>query len=204
MQNVTIIRKIFFVFLTSLCFSVSANAEQLKVFRSDVSRPVSVALGGDVVVKSNSAILEAVIAHPGIANLEMKSASEVKLTGVNEGSTTLTLLDRQANVSQIEVSVGGNTIIRDSVPAPATPRARTISVSFAGTSSTDVHQNGAIVIETTEPFEGLDIANSTVIDGSSISDRSIYIYGKQVGSTTLTLVRHDPSDNTAITVTVTE
>lgn len=46
----------------------------------------------------------------------------------------------------------------------------------------------AIVVESAVPFSELSIANPAIADFSTLSDRTVYILGKLVGTTTLTLI----------------
>jgi len=46
----------------------------------------------------------------------------------------------------------------------------------------------AVVIESAVPFAELSIANPTIADFSTLSDRTVYILGKLAGTTTLTLI----------------
>ena len=48
--------------------------------------------------------------------------------------------------------------------------------------------NRAVVVESDVPFAELSIANPTIADISSLSDRTIYVLGKSSGTTTLTLL----------------
>ncbi|MDK3017123.1 type II and III secretion system protein family protein [Pseudodonghicola flavimaris] len=58
-----------------------------------------------------------------------------------------------------------------------------------GTASTlDVPMNRAVVVESDVPFAELSIANPSIADISSLSDRTIYVLGKSPGMTTLTLL----------------
>ncbi len=58
-----------------------------------------------------------------------------------------------------------------------------------GTSSTlNVPMNRAVVVESDVPFAELSIANPSIADISSLSDRTIYVLGKSPGLTTLTLL----------------
>src|SRR6056297_3465740 len=51
-----------------------------------------------------------------------------------------------------------------------------------------VTMNRAVVVESDVPFAELSIANPTIADFSTLSDRTIYILGKSPGRTTLTLL----------------
>ncbi|GHG94416.1 type II and III secretion system protein family protein [Pseudodonghicola xiamenensis] len=55
-------------------------------------------------------------------------------------------------------------------------------------SSLDVPMNRAVVVESDVPFAELSIANPSIADISSLSDRTIYVLGKSPGLTTLTLL----------------
>lgn len=67
--------------------------------------------------------------------------------------------------------------------------AETLRVVKKGTSSVlSVPMNRAVVVESDEPFAELSIANPSIADISSLSDRTIYVLGKAPGLTTLTLL----------------
>lgn len=68
-------------------------------------------------------------------------------------------------------------------------QADTLRVVRSGTSSTlAVPMNRAVVVESDVPFAELSIANPSIADISSLSDRTIYVLGKSPGLTTLTLL----------------
>jgi pilus assembly protein CpaC len=52
----------------------------------------------------------------------------------------------------------------------------------------DVPMNRAVVVESDVPFAELSIANPSIADFSTLSDRTIYVLGKAPGRTTLTLL----------------
>ena len=52
----------------------------------------------------------------------------------------------------------------------------------------NVAMNRAVVVESDVPFAELSIANPSIADFSTLSDRTIYILGKSPGRTTLTLL----------------
>ena len=54
-----------------------------------------------------------------------------------------------------------------------------------------VAMNRAVVVESDTPFAELSIANPTIADISTLSDRTIYVLGKTPGRTTLTLLGPD-------------
>ncbi|WP_372885182.1 type II and III secretion system protein family protein [Shimia sp.] len=67
--------------------------------------------------------------------------------------------------------------------------AETLRVVRNGTDSVlSVPMNRAVVVESDVPFAELSIANPTIADISSLSDRTIYVLGKAPGATTLTLL----------------
>lgn len=59
------------------------------------------------------------------------------------------------------------------------------------TSALNVPMNRAVVVESEIPFTELSIANPGIADISSLSDRTIYVLGKEPGRTTLTLLGAD-------------
>ena len=60
----------------------------------------------------------------------------------------------------------------------------------------------AIVIESNQPFIEVSVANPAVADVSPLSDRTIYIFGKGRGATTLTLLGENGALITNVTVKV--
>lgn len=61
----------------------------------------------------------------------------------------------------------------------------------AASNALDVPMNRAVVVESDVPFTELSIANPGIADISSLSDRTIYVLGKEPGRTTLTLLSAD-------------
>jgi pilus assembly protein CpaC len=51
-----------------------------------------------------------------------------------------------------------------------------------------IPMNRAVVVESDVPFAELSIANPSIADFSTLSDRTIYVLGKAPGRTTLTLL----------------
>ncbi|MFW8596204.1 type II and III secretion system protein family protein [Cribrihabitans neustonicus] len=75
------------------------------------------------------------------------------------------------------------------VPAADGAQAQSLRVVKKGTAATlDVPMNRAVVVESQTPFAELSIANPSIADISSLSDRTIYVLGKSPGLTTLTLL----------------
>ena len=58
-------------------------------------------------------------------------------------------------------------------------------------SALEVPMNRAVVVESDVPFAELSIANPGIADISSLSDRTIYVLGKEPGRTTLTILGAD-------------
>ncbi|SFS21990.1 type II and III secretion system protein family protein [Yoonia litorea] len=76
--------------------------------------------------------------------------------------------------------------------APTLAPADTLRVlRGAPSSALNVPMNRAIIVESEEPFTELSIANPGIADISSLSDRTIYVLGKEPGRTTLTLLGAD-------------
>jgi len=61
----------------------------------------------------------------------------------------------------------------------------------AASSNLNVPMNRAVVVESDVPFAELAIANPSIADISTLSDRTIYVLGKAPGRTTLTLLGAD-------------
>ncbi len=67
--------------------------------------------------------------------------------------------------------------------------AETLRVVKRGSaSSLNIPMNRAVVVESDTPFAELSIANPSIADFSTLSDRTIYVLGKAPGLTTLTLL----------------
>ncbi|MCK0095344.1 type II and III secretion system protein family protein [Yoonia sp. F2084L] len=76
--------------------------------------------------------------------------------------------------------------------APSIAPAETLRVlRGAASSALNVPMNRAVVVESDVPFTELSIANPGIADISSLSDRTIYVLGKEPGRTTLTLLGAD-------------
>jgi pilus assembly protein CpaC len=73
----------------------------------------------------------------------------------------------------------------------------------APSSALNVPMNRAVVVESDVPFTELSIANPSIADISSLSDRTIYVLGKEPGRTTLTLLGGDGRLITNVEVHVT-
>lgn len=88
--------------------------------------------------------------------------------------------------------------------APTASHAETLRV-MRGSPSTalNVPMNRAVVVESDTPFTELSIANPGIADISSLSDRTIYVLGKEPGRTTLTLLGGDGRLITNVEVHVT-
>ncbi len=72
---------------------------------------------------------------------------------------------------------------------PTGLQAETLRVVRSGTEQVlKVPMNRAVVVESDQPFAELSIANPSIADISSLSDRSIYVLGKSPGTTTLTIL----------------
>jgi pilus assembly protein CpaC len=76
--------------------------------------------------------------------------------------------------------------------APSMAPAETLQVmSGSPSSALNVPMNQAVVVESDTPFAELSIANPGIADISSLSERTIYVLGKEPGRTTLTLLAGD-------------
>ncbi len=87
---------------------------------------------------------------------------------------------------------------------PAVAPAETLRVlRGAPTAALNIPMNRAVVVESETPFAELSIANPGIADISSLSDRTIYVLGKEPGRTTLTLIGPDGRLITNVEVHVT-
>src|SRR6056297_1402342 len=74
-------------------------------------------------------------------------------------------------------------------PIASTAIAENVTVVRKGANrDLSVPMNRAVVVESDVPFAELSIANPTIADFSTLSDRTIYLLGKAPGRTTLTLL----------------
>ena len=75
-------------------------------------------------------------------------------------------------------------------PMPGAVAAQTLEVVVRGApaSALNVPMNRAVVVESDVPFAELSIANPNIADISSLSERTVYVLGKEPGRTTLTLL----------------
>jgi pilus assembly protein CpaC len=90
------------------------------------------------------------------------------------------------------------------VAVPSIGHAETLRVMRgAASSALNVPMNRAVVVESDTPFAELSIANPGIADISSLSDRTIYVLGKEPGRTTLTLLGADGRLITNVEVHVT-
>ncbi len=102
----------------------------------------------------------------------------------------------------LKAAVAGLALCFANVPAQLP--AETLQVMRGSPSSSlNVPMNRAVVVESDVPFTELSIANPTIADISSLSDRTIYVLGKEPGRTTLTLLGADGRLITNVDVHVT-
>ncbi|MCX7301980.1 MAG: type II and III secretion system protein family protein [Rhodobacterales bacterium] len=90
----------------------------------------------------------------------------------------------------LKAALAGLTLAVANVPAMAP--AETLTVLTGNTiAPLNVPMNRAVVVESDVPFAELSIANPGIADISSLSDRTIYVLGKEPGRTTLTILGSD-------------
>ena len=87
--------------------------------------------------------------------------------------------------------------------APAPTLAETLSVQRGQTSTLELSKDSAVVVESEAPFAELTIANPTIADISTLSDRSIYVLGKEPGRTTLMMLNGEGQVMTIVNIQVT-
>ena len=83
----------------------------------------------------------------------------------------------------------GPSVFATTATAPVAQSLRVMKGSTA--SNLSVPMNRAVVVESDVPFAELSIANPSIADISTLSDRTIYVLGKAPGRTTLTLLGPD-------------
>lgn len=89
------------------------------------------------------------------------------------------------------------------IGAPEESRAE-LRVLGAGVHSTlSVPMNRAVVVESASPFSELSIANPSIADISSLSERTIYVLGKVPGRTTLTILGQEGNLQASVDIHVT-
>lgn len=102
----------------------------------------------------------------------------------------------------IRAALAGLTLAVGAIPARAP--AETLQVLTGDTQAPlQVPMNRAVVVESDVPFTELSIANPGIADISSLSDRTIYVLGKEPGRTTLTILGADGQLITNVEVHVT-
>jgi pilus assembly protein CpaC len=102
----------------------------------------------------------------------------------------------------IKAALTGFTLAIATIPAAV--NAETLQVMRGSPSSAlEVPMNRAVVVESDVPFTELSIANPSIADISSLSDRTVYVLGKEPGRTTLTLLGADGRLITNVEVHVT-
>ena len=90
------------------------------------------------------------------------------------------------------------------VATPGIAPAETLQVlRGAPSGALQVPMNRAVVVESDVPFAELSIANPGIADISSLSDRTIYVLGKEPGRTTLTILGPEGNLITNVEVHVT-
>ena len=87
---------------------------------------------------------------------------------------------------------------------PTTSAAESLRVLRGSASSAlSVPMNRAVIVEADSPFTEVSIANANIADISTLSDRTIYVLGKEPGRTSLTLLGADGRLITNVEVHVT-
>ncbi len=92
----------------------------------------------------------------------------------------------------LKAAFAGLTLSMASIPSMA-PAEMLRILSGSPSAALQVPMNRAVVVESDTPFAELSIANPGIADISSLSDRTIYVLGKEPGRTTLTILGADGS-----------
>ncbi len=112
--------------------------------------------------------------------------------------------DKHLKAALVGVSVALAAALTTVALAPLPAAAQSLRV-MSGTASSplNVPMNRAVVVEADAPFAEISIANPSIADISTLSDRTIYVLGKTPGRTTLTLLGADGRLITNVEVRVT-
>jgi len=90
------------------------------------------------------------------------------------------------------------------VPLGAPPvLAEALNVQRGVTTTLELARDSAVVVESDLPFAELTIANPDIADISTLSDRAIYVLGKEPGRTTLMLLSGEGQVMTIVNIQVT-
>lgn len=81
--------------------------------------------------------------------------------------------------------------------------AETLNVQRGETSTLELAKDSAVVVESESPFSELTIANPAIADISTLSDRAIYVLGKEPGRTTLMMLNATGEVMTIVNIQVT-
>lgn len=106
------------------------------------------------------------------------------------------------NNTFLKAALTGFTLAFAAVPTTA-PAENLRVMRGAPAAALNVPMNRAVVVESDAPFTELSIANPGIADISTLSDRTIYVLGKEPGRTTLTLLGADGRLITNVEVHVT-
>ncbi len=90
----------------------------------------------------------------------------------------------------LKAALAGLSIAVAAVPARLPAETLTVMTGDAS-APLNVPMNRAVVVESDVPFAELSIANPGIADISSLSDRTIYVLGKEPGRTTMTILGPD-------------
>ena len=90
----------------------------------------------------------------------------------------------------VKAALAGLMLSLGAVPQLASAETLTV-MRGTPSSALEVPMNRAVVVESDVPFAELSIANPGIADISSLSDRTIYVLGKEPGRTTLTILGAD-------------
>ncbi len=102
----------------------------------------------------------------------------------------------------IRAALAGLTVAVVAIPSAGIPQTLMV-MQGAPSQALQVPMNRAVVVESDVPFAELSIANPGIADISSLSDRTIYVLGKEPGRTTLTILGPDGRLITNVEVQVT-
>jgi pilus assembly protein CpaC len=119
----------------------------------------------------------------------------------------MTIVVREADhmrLTKVLGTVMAGLMLTAALPANVTYAQNTLKIMRGSTANAiSVKLNRAIVMESEQPFAELSVANPSIADIATLSDKTIYVLGKSPGRTVLTLLGPDGKLITNVDVKVT-
>lgn len=184
-------------------------AETLSVLRGDISKTISISHDQTIVIQSNIPFKKATIANPYVANIVFLSNHHIEVTGLTTGRTSLSFFGPEGHVvNSVEIRVVRQTETYQSgaiVIAPEMPPETSLSVQHGRATRTAVVPLGAaVIIKSDTNFSSATLTDTTIAYIMTLSDNSVYIMGRSIGTTTLSFLRNNGTRGTNIEIKTVE